>query len=44
LMLARECGDWQGTNDQAERLGLNEGEVAAAYWEAVQWVRQVNSV
>ena len=44
LMLARECGDWQGTNDQAERLGLDESQVAAAYWEAVQWVRQVNSV
>ena len=44
LMLARECGDWQGTNAQAERLGLTESEIGAAYWEAVQWVRQVNSV
>jgi c-di-GMP-related signal transduction protein len=43
LMLARECGDWQGTNAQAERLGLTENEIAAAYWDAVQWVRQVNS-
>jgi hypothetical protein len=43
-MLARETGDWQSTTAQAESLGLNESEVAAAYWEAMQWVRQVNSV
>lgn len=44
LMLARETGDWQSTTAQGESLGLNESEVAAAYWEAMQWVRQVNSV
>jgi EAL and modified HD-GYP domain-containing signal transduction protein len=44
LMLARECGDWQGTNEYSSRLGLSENEVASAYWEAVQWVRRVNSV
>lgn len=44
LMLAREAGDWQSTTAQAESLGLNESEVAAAYWEAMQWVRQVNAV
>jgi hypothetical protein len=43
-MLARECGDWEGTTTQSERLGLNESEVAAADWEAMQWVRQLNSV
>ena len=44
LMLARECGDWQGTAVQSEALGLNESDVAAAYWQAMQWVRQLNSV
>lgn len=44
LMLARECGDWQGTNEHSGLLALSENEVASAYWEAVQWVRQVNSV
>jgi EAL and modified HD-GYP domain-containing signal transduction protein len=44
LMLARETGDWQSTTAQAESLGLNESEVAAAYWQAMQWVRQLNSV
>jgi c-di-GMP-related signal transduction protein len=44
LMLARETGDWQSTTAQAESLGLNECEVAAAYWQAMQWVRQLNSV
>lgn len=44
LMLARECGDWEGTAAQTERLGLNESDVAGAYWQAMQWVRQLNSV
>ncbi len=44
LMLARESGDWQGTTRQAKKLGLIESEVAEAYWHAMQWVRQLNSV
>jgi len=44
LMLGRETGDWRSTTDQAERLGLSESIVATAYWQAMQWVRQVNSV
>ena len=44
LMLARESGDWQGTAQHAKRLGLIESEVAEAYWHAMQWVRQLNSV
>jgi hypothetical protein len=43
-MLARETGDWQTTTDQAERLGLSESAVSTAYWQAMQWVRQLNSV
>lgn len=44
LMLARECGDWQGTGKQSEYLGLSESDVATAYWQAVQSVRQLMSV
>lgn len=43
LMLARESGDWKGTADCVKRLGLNESDVAEAYWQAMQWARQVNS-
>jgi EAL and modified HD-GYP domain-containing signal transduction protein len=44
LMLARESGDWQGTADNAQKLGLSESEVAEAYWQAMQWVRQLAAV
>jgi EAL and modified HD-GYP domain-containing signal transduction protein len=44
LMLARESGDWQGTTEHAKKLGLTDSEVAEAYWQAMQWVRQLNSV
>jgi c-di-GMP-related signal transduction protein len=44
LMLARESGDWQGTARHAKKLGLTESEVAEGYWQAMQWVRQLNSV
>ena len=44
LMLARESGDWKGTSDSSECLGLSESEVASAYWQAMQWVRHLNSV
>jgi EAL and modified HD-GYP domain-containing signal transduction protein len=43
LMLARESGDWKATSDGARQLGLNESEVAEAYWQAMQWVRQLNA-
>jgi c-di-GMP-related signal transduction protein len=44
LMLARESGDWQGTAEHAQKLGLGESEIAEAYWQAMQWVRQLTSV
>jgi hypothetical protein len=44
LMLARESGDWKGTTDQARKLGLGESVVAVDYWQAMQWVRQLNAV
>ena len=44
LMLALESGDWQGTTEQAQKLGLSDSDVAEAYWQAMQWVRQLNCV
>jgi EAL and modified HD-GYP domain-containing signal transduction protein len=41
LMLARESGDWENTGDLARQLHLTESEVAEAYWQAMQWARQV---
>lgn len=43
LMLARESGDWKGTAEHAQRLGLSDSDVAEAYWQAMQWVRQLNA-
>lgn len=44
LMLAREAGDWEGTAERAHELGLSESEIAESYWQAMQWVRDVNAV
>ena len=43
LMLARESGDWKTTADCARKLGLSESEVAEAFWQAMQWTKQVSS-
>lgn len=43
LMLARESGDWNATADCSHKLGLSESEVANAFWQAMQWARQVSS-
>jgi c-di-GMP-related signal transduction protein len=42
LMLAQESGDWQNTSELAKSLKLAESEVAEAYWQAMQWARQMN--
>ena len=44
LMLAREAGDWEGTAERSRELGLSESEIAESYWQAMQWVRDVNAV
>ena len=44
LMIARESGDWDATADHARQLGLGESEIAEAYWQAMQWVREINAV
>ncbi len=43
LMLARESGDWNTTAECSRKLGLTESEVAEAFWQAMQWARQINS-
>jgi hypothetical protein len=42
-MLARESGDWQNTAELSKSLHLSDGEVAEAYWSAMQWARQVSA-
>jgi c-di-GMP-related signal transduction protein len=42
LMLARESGEWDVMTALTRQLGLNESEVAEAYWQAMQWARQLN--
>lgn len=42
LMLARESGEWQSAADLSRLLHLSESEVAEAYWQAMQWARQVS--
>jgi len=43
LMLARESGDWESVARATRDLGLNETEVATAYWQAMQWARQITT-
>ena len=43
LMLAQESGDWRGSALHAQSLGLGETEVAEAYWQAMQWAREMSS-
>jgi len=43
LMLARESGNWEGAGELAHQLRLTESEVAEAYWQAMQWTRQVSA-
>jgi EAL and modified HD-GYP domain-containing signal transduction protein len=44
LMVARETGDWEQIAHYARTLELSELEVAEAYWHAVGWARQLQSV
>jgi len=43
LMIARESGDWEATGASARQLSLAESDVAQAYWQAMQWARQINA-
>lgn len=43
LMVARETGEWKDSAEFAIQLHLSESEVAEAYWQAMQWARQVTA-
>jgi EAL and modified HD-GYP domain-containing signal transduction protein len=43
LMLAQESGEWQAVSDLSKQLHLNEPDVSACHWEAMQWARQVTA-
>jgi c-di-GMP-related signal transduction protein len=43
LMLAQESGDWTAVKELTTQLQISESDVAAAYWQAMQWARQVSA-
>ena len=43
LMIARECGDWATIKSCSTQLRINESDVAKAYWDAMQWARQIRA-
>ena len=42
LMLAHESGEWQAGAAISETLGLESDDVAALYWQAQQWARDLS--
>jgi c-di-GMP-related signal transduction protein len=43
LMLAHESGEWEAAGQLCESLHLGLEDVAASYWQAQQWAREVSS-
>jgi c-di-GMP-related signal transduction protein len=43
LVLAQESGEWAAVRDLTTELHLSEADVSVAYWQAMQWARQVSS-
>ena len=43
LMLAQESGEWAESSELARQLKLSDEEVAAQWWQAMQWAQQSNS-
>jgi EAL and modified HD-GYP domain-containing signal transduction protein len=43
LMLAHESGEWEAAGKLSARLHLDCEQVAAEYWQAQQWAREVSS-
>ena len=41
LMLAQESGEWSQSSQLAAQLQLSEEEVAAFWWQALEWAQQV---
>jgi c-di-GMP-related signal transduction protein len=44
LMLAHESGEWQAAAELSQRLHLDSEDVAAYYWQAQQWAREVSNL
>jgi EAL and modified HD-GYP domain-containing signal transduction protein len=42
LMLAQESGEWKTGSELSSQLHLNDSDVAGAYWQAMQWAREVS--
>lgn len=42
LMLAQESGEWEQAGTLARSLRLHESDGAEAYWQAMQWAREVS--
>jgi c-di-GMP-related signal transduction protein len=42
LMLAQESGEWEQAGALAQALHLQESDAAEAYWQAMQWAREVS--
>jgi EAL and modified HD-GYP domain-containing signal transduction protein len=42
LVLAHESGEWQAAASLGEGLHLNPEDVAAYYWQAQQWARELS--
>jgi c-di-GMP-related signal transduction protein len=43
LMLAQECGEWEAAASLSKSLQLDTEEVAACYWQAQQWAREIST-
>jgi EAL and modified HD-GYP domain-containing signal transduction protein len=44
LMLAHESGEWQAAAELSRSLHLDPEDVAAYYWQAQQWAREVSNL
>ena len=42
LMLAHESGEWEAAAGLSEGLRLDADDVAACYWQAQQWARELS--
>jgi c-di-GMP-related signal transduction protein len=43
LMLAHESGEWEAAHSICDHLHVDPDTVAASYWQAQQWAREVSS-
>jgi len=43
LMLAHDSGEWEAAASLSENLHLDAEEIAAMYWQALKWAREVSA-